>query len=108
MNAGKLNLYTLKNSPFHIVLSASFMLSRANTLTHTRTHTLSADGGERGHSISRQVLEEKRERRGMEKRVACSAISSHTEAGLAQTHWHFELITGYSHNPFSVSSLRGY
>lgn len=52
---------------------------------------------ERGHSISRQVLEQKK--------VACSAISSLTQAGLAQTHWHFELITGYSHNPFSVSSL---
>lgn len=38
-------------------------------------------------------------------RVACSAISSHTQAGLAQTHWHFELITAYSHNPFSMTSL---
>ena len=56
---------------------------------------------ERGDSISRQVLEQK-------KKVARSAISSHTQASPVQTHWHFELITGYSHNPFSVSSLREY
>lgn len=37
--------------------------------------------------------------------VAQSAISSRTQAGLAQTHWYFELITDYSHNPFSVFSL---
>ena len=55
---------------------------------------------ERGDSISRQVLEQKKKK----KKVARSAISSHTQASPVQTHWHFELITGYSHNPFSVSS----
>lgn len=45
-------------------LSCSHM--QTHSLTHT--YTLSADGGERGHSISRQVLEEKRERKGREKK----------------------------------------
>lgn len=42
---------------------------------------------------------------GKKKEVAHSAISSHTQGGLAQTHWYFELITDYSHNPFSVFSF---
>lgn len=42
------------------------------------------------------------------KKVARGAISSRAQAGLARTHWHFQLITGYSHNPFSVFSVQGY
>ena len=54
-----------------------------------------------GDFIVQQVPKKKKKKK---KKVARSAISSHTQASPVQTHWHFELITGYSHNPFSVSS----
>lgn len=58
------SLYS-KILPLRIVLSVAF---HARTQTHTRAHvhTLGADGRERGHSISRQVLEEKKRKKGEE------------------------------------------
>lgn len=77
----------------------NFLIER-RSISHIHPHF--ADGRESAHSISRQVLE-----RG-KKKVARGAISSCAQAGLARTHWHFQLITGYSHNPFSVFSVQGF